>query len=294
MFSIPKRKKLIEQLKKPLRSKELRDRAAELMTATRHQLVANFVATLEDEGIVQVHTLEARNGRNIPVYSSSPLAEINPYELAAAALPDGYFCGTSAIYHHSLTNQIPHSVYWCHKKLMPRERKDSRKMSDARIRSAFIKPARRSNFVIQHSAHDIIVIAGVRGPDHGVEQVRHHHSPCPIGCSVTCLERTLIDAVVSPHYNGGVMSLCGYFHAARKRIDVARMLEIYQGLDFVYPYAQPLGFFMERCGMPGCAKEIRSAYPPRQQFYVDHGAKSTWVYDERWMVFYPKGIVDED
>jgi hypothetical protein len=294
MFSIAKRKKLIRQLQRPLRPKELRGRAVELMNGTRYQLVENFVAALEDEGIIQLHTLEARNGKRISVYSSAPLSEIDTYELATAALPDGYFCDMSAVYHHSLTNQIPNSVYRCHKKLVPERYKGSQNISDAKIRSAFIKPPRHSNFIIQHSSREIIVIAGVRGADFGIDKVQHQHSPCPIGSRVTCLERTLIDAVVSPHYNGGIMSLCGYFHAAVKRIDAARMLGIYQDLNFSYPYAQSLGFFMERCGMTHQATEIRSAYPPRQRFYVDHGAKTTWVYDERWMIFYPKGIVDED
>ena len=90
------------------------------------------------------------------------------------------------------------------------------------------------------------------------------------------------------------MSLSDYFRAAHRRLDIARMLDIYHRLAFVYPYAQSIGFFMEHCGMPRQAQELRSAYPPRQKFYVDHEAKTTWAYDERWMVFYPKGLVDED
>lgn len=177
---------------------------------------------------------------------------------------------------------------------MPRKRSSVQKISDTRIRSAFVKPHRHTSFVIQHSDQEIHVVAGTQGSDHGVEQVQHQRSPCPTGSRVTCLERALIDAVVSPHYNGGVMSLCDYFRAARKKLDVSRMLDIYQQLNFVYPYAQSLGFIMENSGMQEKAEELRSAYPPRQRFYVDHGAKTTWTYDERWMVSYPRGLVNED
>ncbi len=294
MFNVATRKRLVRKLQHPLRLKELRDCSAELMKGTRYQSIDNFIVAMEDEGIIQMHMLEAKNGRSIPLYCSLLLTEIDAYELVTSALPDGYFCNLTAVYHHSLTNQVPSVVYWCHETLAPRARRRSEKPSDARVRGAFVKPHRHTSFVIQHDGHDILVTARTRGAAHGVEQIRHKHSPCPTGARVTCLERTLIDAVVSPHYSGGVMSLCDYFRAARKRLDIARMLDIYQRLDFVYPYAQSIGFFMDHCGMTQQAQELRSAYPPQQKFYVDHEAKTTWAYNERWMVFYPKGLVDEN
>lgn len=294
MFSVSQRKKLVLQLQHPLRLKELHDHAAELMKNTRYRSVENFLAAIENAGIIQEHALEVPNGRKIPIYCSLPLSEIDVYELATSVLPNGYFCNLTAIYHHSLTKQVPNSVYWCHEKLVPNKRRSAEKLSEARIRSAFVKPKRYTSFVIQHKAHNILVIAGTRGFDHGVEKVLHKHSPCPTGSRITCLERTLIDAVVSPQYNGGLTSLCDYFRAARQRVDIARMLDIYRKMDFVYPYAQSLGFFLEHCGMQSHAQELRSVYPPRHRFYVDHGAKTTWAYSERWMVFYPKGLVNED
>jgi predicted transcriptional regulator of viral defense system len=238
--------------------------------------------------------LEARNGGKIPIYSSLPLADLDTHKLIASALPNGYFCNLTAVYHHALTNQIPNVIYWCHEKLVPQKRRSVQKISNTRMRSAFVKPHRRTNFVVQHNGLEIHVIARTQGSDHGVERIQARHSPSPIGSRITCLERTLIDAVVSPHYNGGVMSLCDYFRAARNRMNLSRLLDIYQRLNFVYPYAQSLGFFMEHSGMQEKAEALRSAYPPRQRFYVDHGAKTTWIYDERWMVSYPKGLVNED
>jgi hypothetical protein len=269
---------------------EFRDLASELMKDTRYQSVEKFIAALEDDGIIHEHTLEALNRRKILLYCSVPLSEIDVYELAASVLPDGYFCNLTAIYHHSLTNQIPNAVYWCHKTLVPKKNRATEKLSDTKIRSAFIKPHRHTSFVIKHNSQDILVTAGLRGFDHGVEKVQRQQSPCPVGSRVTCLEHTLINAVVNPHYNGGVASLCEYFRAAQQRVDIARMLDIYGKLDFVYPYAQSLGFFMEHCGMQSHAKVLRNAFPPRQRFYVDHGAKTTWTYNERWMIFHPKGV----
>jgi hypothetical protein len=273
--------------------KELLVLATKLIKDTRYHSTESFIEALENEDIIQKHTMEALNRKTIHIYCSAPLTDIDVYELATALLPDGHFCNLTAIYHHSLTNQIPNAVYWRHEDIAPQKRRGTDKISDARIRSAFIKPHRHTSFVMQHNSHSIFITAGTRGFDPSVEKIRQKHSPCPAESRVTCLERTLIDAVVAPHYNGGLTSLCDYFRAAQQRLDIARMLDIYRRLDFVYPYAQSLGFFMEHCGMQNHANELRSAYPPRQRFYVDHGAKTTWEYNERWMVFYPKGLVNE-
>ncbi len=293
MIANKQREKLVRKLQHPLRMKELYNVAVELLKDTRYQSVENFIVTLMDEGIIQEYSIKALNGRNIPVYCSVPLSDVDAYELATSLLPDGYFCNLTAIYHHSLTNQVPNTVYWCHESLVPQKSKDSGIIPDSRIRAAFIKPHRHTNFVFHHNAHEIMVIAKPRKSDYGVVEVQRQHSPCLAGTRITCLERALIDAVVSPHYNGGLSSLCDYFRAASRKLDIKRMIDIYQKLDFAYPYAQSLGFFMEHCGMQNHTEELRKVYPPQLRFYVDHGAKSTWAYDERWMLFYPKGLVNE-
>lgn len=294
MFTIKTRKKLVSQLQHPLRMKELRDSSGDLMKGTRYQSTESFIVALEEEDVIQIHHITAKNGKTIPIYCSVPLTDVNAYELATSVRPGGYFCNLTAIYHHSLTDQIPNTLYWCHETIVPRKRKRTEKLSDSRIRSAFVKPNRHTSFVIEHNGHDITIIDRERDSDYGVEKVQRRRSPCPIGSRVTTLERTLIDAVVSPQYNGGITSLCDYFRAAGNKLNVARLLEVYRKLNFVYPYAQSLGFLMERTGFRDHAKEIRSAYPPRQRFYVDHSAKTSWFYDERWMIYYPKGLANED
>ena len=294
MISDKQKEKLIRRLQRPFRMKELRNLSVELLKDTRYQSVENLIVALEDGGIINEYSVKALNGKNIPVYCSIPLSDVEAYELAPAVLPDGYFCNLTAVYHHSLTNQVPNTVYWCHESLVPQKRKGPDVLPDSRIRAAFIKPHRHTSFVFQHNDHKIMVTAGTRGYGYGVEKVRRQRSPCPAGSRITCLERTLIDTVVSPHYNGGLSSLCEYFRAASRKLDIERMLDIYRKLDFVYPYAQSLGFFMEHCGMQSHAEDLRRVYPPRQRFYIDHGAKSTWTYNERWMLFYPKGLINED
>ena len=294
MFTVATRKKLIKRLRTPVRLHVLRNLAEELMRGTRYQSVPAFIDAMLDEGIVERQTLKARNGETIVLYAAHPLEEISPYELASAMFPRGYFCNLTAIYHHGLTDQVPNAVYICHETIRTRGRKAAGMPPESRVRSAFIRPHRHTDHVINFQKHDVLILDRERGSDFGVVTVRKNASPCPVGSRVASLERTLIDAVVAPHYNGGITSLPAYFKEAQNRLKTEDLLKIYRKLRFVYPYAQSIGFFLERTGMREQAGQVREVYPPRHRFYVDHSAKESWDYSERWMIHYPKGLVDED
>lgn len=105
-------------------------------------------------------------------------------------------------------------------------------LPDVRIRSAFIKPHSYTNLVFNHNKRAIVVTSAVKETDYGVETGEHQQSPCSIGSRITCLERTLINAVVSPHYNGGLSSICAYFQLAADKLDIVKMIEIYRKLKF--------------------------------------------------------------
>jgi len=284
--------KIVFHLKHPILKKDLRAAIAKHLDA-RYQSVEKLIAILAKDNSIKKYSMTARNGKTISVCCSVPLSDIDTYQLTTSLLPNGYFSNLTAIYHHSLTNQIPNTIYWCHESLAPQVNRAVEMLPDTVIRSAFIKPHRHTNFVFTHNTQDIVVTATTRGTDYGVETVKHLHSPCPVGSRITCLERTLINAVISPHYNGGLSSISTYFKAASQKLDINKLIVIYKKLDFIYPYAQSLGFFMDYCGMSRKAEKWRKAYPPQQKFYIDHGAKSTWTYNERWMLFHPKGFKHE-
>lgn len=296
MFTIAQRQKFVGQLQRPRRLRDLREDVERLMKGTRYQYANSFIQALKDEGVLRMHTLQPKNPNRkaMHVYSSVQLNEIDSYNLAAAMLPDGYFCNLSAVYYHELTNQVPNTVYWCQETSAPRKGRSKQQLTDAQIRAAFIKPRHKTSFVVKQNGHDIVIIERTRGTDHGVVSIRGQQGSWPQGSRVTAIERALIDAVVSPHYNGGVTSICDYFRAAKGRLKTQKLLDIYRRLEFVYPYSQAIGFFMEHAGMPDHAEAVRRVYPPQQRFYVDHSAKSTWAYDDRWMIFHPKGLVDDN
>lgn len=293
MFSISIRKKLTDTFRAPVRTRQLSKVAETVIKETRYTLLPDFCRALLAEDIIQEYTLKSRNGKIISLYSSRSLNDITPYELAVGICPDGYFCNLTSIYHHALTDQIPNVVYICNETMAPRISNTRDALTNTQIRNAFIKPHRYTNNIVEYRGHGVIVVDRVKRTDHGVMAVSSTDACCPHGSRVTCLERALIDAVVAPQYNGGVASLCAYFQAARKKMSISKLLDIYGKLKFVFPYAQSIGFILDAVGMHKEAIEVRNVFPPRKPFYIDHDAKSSWIYDERWMLYFPKGLVDE-
>lgn len=213
--------------------------------------------------------------------------------MAMAICPEGYFCNLSSIYYHSLTNQIPSSVYLCNETITKRQKPKTEDLTNHKIRTAFIKPHRYTNYVFTFNKHEIIVIDREKGSRYGVVSAKSLNELFPKNSFVTSLERSLIDAIVSPQYNGGITSVYAYFEAA-KNLNIDKLLEIYTKLEFVYPYSQAIGFFFEKLGMKKKASAIYDAFPPKQKFYIDRNAKSSWEYDDKWQLYYPKELIDEN
>ncbi len=264
------------------------------MKRTRYKAIENFLHALEDEDIIKPYVYTALNGKKITIYCSFDPKSASLYGLTIALYPTGYFCNGTAIYFHNLTKQVPSTIHVCHETI-PGKLKGLRKdLNDSTIRQEFLKEHRHTKYVFQIKGIDIVVVDRRTGSRFGVVSVARSNKFLPKGSSVTCLERALIDAVINPHYNGGIGSVYSYFREGGRRIDVNKLIEIYRQMGFVYPYSQTIGFFMDRLGMQDNARMIRKAFPPKHMFYVDRHAKSSWIQDKTWRISYPKGLVDEN
>jgi len=294
MVSKSIKNKLIEHFKTPVRLHQLSKHAETVIEMTRYQSVSKFIDTLKKDGIIKSYRLTAKNNKSLTLYTSRLLDEVSPYEIAMAMFPTGYFCNLSSIYYHSLTNQIPKSIYICNETISAKQKNRTYDLSNSKLRNAFIKPHRYTSYIFQRKNYEVIVIDKEKGSRHGVIKVRTHNALCPNNSRITCIERALIDAVVSPQYNDGIVSVYTYFKKARQKLNVQKLVDIYRQLNFVYPYSQSVGFFLETLGMKKQASVIYDTFPPKHTFYVDHNAKTSWKHDDRWNLYYPNGLVDEN
>lgn len=292
MFTEMEKESLIKHFCQPRRLQALREGVDVIMTETRYKIQANFIRALLKEDVIQPYKFKAGNGKSITLYSSAQIDGFSSYEIALGMFPKGYFCNLSAVYYQALTNQVPKTVYICTESNAKKNRAND-ELTNSKFRRAFLKPHRHTKFIFESRGFDIVVIERIRGTDGGVAFSKSTTGLLPMSARVAGVERALIDAVVSPQYNGGISSIPDYFKHAGNKLDVSKLIGIYRELDFIYPYFQTIGFFLERTGMPEMAETVRAEFNPKNKFYIDHGAKAAWKYDNRWMIYYPEGVVDE-
>jgi predicted transcriptional regulator of viral defense system len=296
MFPEPLKEKIVVHFKNPLRYNRVSGHALDILESTRYSNVSSFIRKLQTDGILNPHKLSAKNKKTITLYSSfASLDGVNPYDMAMAMFPRGYFCNLSSIFYHSLTNQIPSSIYICNETISSNPKPKTENLNNNELRNAFIKPHRHTNYVFEFNNYEIVVVDREKDSRHGIVSVTSSNGICPKNSSVTSKERALIDAIVTPQYNGGITSVYAYFKTSKqKKINIDKLMDIYRELDFVYPYYQSIGFFFERLGMKERASAIYDSFPPKQKFYIDRNAKASWKYDDKWKLYYPKELVDEN
>jgi hypothetical protein len=157
----------------------------------------------------------------------------------------------------------------------------------SRIDAAFKCNPRKTNNVIERESGDIAMLNGMHTGLLGVEeQYTTTLDSEPAKILVTNLERTLIDITVRPYYAGSVEAVLCAFERARDRVNATKLVEYLTKLNYVYPYHQALGWYMDKAGYSTQQlKKLRSRPRPRR-FYLTHKMEKP-VFVDAWQIFVP-------
>jgi hypothetical protein len=209
--------------------------------------------------------------------------EVSPYLLALSLRKAGYLSHATAVYLHSLTDQIPKTIY-VNFEQSPKPRSGT--LSQESIARAFANRQRQTSFIFRYQDWRIAILSGKQTGRLGVVSTR---TPQGESLDVSNLERTLIDISVRPDYSGGVYQVLQAFRSARQQMSVNTLLATLKGLDYVYPYHQAIGFYMQRAGYEESRWERLKQLEFKYDFYLAHDIRDR-LYNAEWRLFYPKGF----
>ncbi len=207
--------------------------------------------------------------------------------IASGLFPNSYISHFSAMSYWGLTEQIPKTVYITREQSNSPVKRLKDELTQEGIDSAFGKEQRQSDSVAELGTSKLVLLKGKSTGNLGTIPLNGNERG-----RVTDIERTLVDMVVRPSYSGGVGEVLKAYRSVRElhKVSVNRVSGYLSKMDYLYPYHQSIGFFLEAAGFRGPQLEIFDAREKKFDFYLAYDMDER-EYSEKWRVWYPKGLL---
>jgi hypothetical protein len=210
--------------------------------------------------------------------------EISVYQLSLSLRPRSYLSHHSAMYLNNLT-EVPSKTIYVNSEQSPKFR-DETSLEQKLIDLAFKSKPRTSKFVFAHKNWKICCLSGSNTNNLGVVGIEE---PNGGRLQATNIERTLIDIAVRPFYSGGTGRVQKAYMKARGKISTDLLISILRKINYIYPYHQVIGFYMQRAGFENSALNPLKKMGLEYDFYLDYGMGQT-DYSKEWRVYFPRSL----
>jgi predicted transcriptional regulator of viral defense system len=238
----------------------------------------------------RLRQLETKTLQEVDSTSTYPLrttrfhrGEFSGYELALSLRPHSYLSHGTAAFLHGLTDKQPEFVH-VNQEQSPKQPSGS--LTQAGLNRAFSGKQRQSNFIVTHNKTRIMLLSGKDTGELGVGEITGTQGE-PL--KITNVERTLVDIAVRPGYAGGAKSVLVSYGRAIQRISIDRLAAMIEELDYIYPYHQAIGFYLQRTGLDLKSLTNLRKLELKHDFFLEHGMKKT-KFDSQWRIHYPADL----
>lgn len=203
------------------------------------------------------------------------------FDIALSLRPRSYLSHGSAVFLHGLNDQIPKTIFINQEQSKKESPKKSSLTQESLDRAFSSSKQRRSQMIYEYEGIKITILNGKHTQELEVGNIE--------GKRVTKLERTLIDIVVRPEYAGGVYQVLEAYKEAKEKASTNVLIATLKKLQYIYPYHQAIGFYMERAGWQEKQYTRLLKLGLEFDFYLTYGMKEK-QYDPTWRLFYPQGF----
>jgi hypothetical protein len=203
--------------------------------------------------------------------------EVNTLEIATSLHKGSYISHYTAAFMHNLTDNIVKVVY-VNKEQKPKGSVNGNELTQEKIDQSYSKDMRVSKNIAAFGERKIYLLNGKFTDSAGITHINN--------IPVTNIERTLIDIAVRPIYSGGVYEVLRIYMNSQGEASINKLYSLLKKMDFIYPYHQVIGFYLERAGFKENAVKLMERFPIKYKFYLTYGMNNM-SYSERWNLYYP-------
>lgn len=210
--------------------------------------------------------------------------ETSIYNIFLSLAENSYFTHYTAMYLHNLTDQIPKTIY-VNFEQSPKRKTKRTELAQGRIDFAFSRPQRKTNNIAKYTDYNVCLLNGQFTEKAGVIEITTDEGD---NLSVTSIERTLIDITVRPSYSGGIYETLNAFIRAKDKVSINKLTAILKKLDFIYPYHQVIGFYLEQAGVYKKEQiDLLKNFDIKYDFYLTRQIKAK-AFSDTWRIYYPQ------
>ncbi len=243
----------------------------------------NWLAILSERGLLrEVHITPGANYPKARSYTRYIWQNSSAFSVAVSMRKDSYLSHGTAVFLRGLNEQLPRRVIYVNQEQSAKPAPDPNSLTQESIHRAFRSKQRRSAFVYHYEDSEFLVLSGKHTGGLEVGTVRIEGEEV----AVTKVERTLIDIAVRPSYAGGVFQVLEAYRGAIDKMSIATLMATLKRLNYVYPYHQAVGFYMQRAGFGANQYERLREPGMKFDFYLAHDIREV-QYDSTWKLFYP-------
>ncbi|MBT0554884.1 type IV toxin-antitoxin system AbiEi family antitoxin domain-containing protein [Riemerella anatipestifer] len=201
------------------------------------------------------------------------------YDIASTRSRKAFFSFHTALSIHNLILNQPKQIYLTLER--PTFVKSLSNLEQSTIDEVFSKPAKTTNNKRTYTIYSITLINGQHQNNIGIIPFRNY--------KVSDIERTLIDICVRPFYSGGVSQVLSIFNEVKSTMDTEKLFEYYRNMNFIYPYHQIIGFYLDKSGYPKESYEKFLSLRTDIKFYITYNILHK-NFSEKWNLYYPMGM----
>lgn len=203
--------------------------------------------------------------------------ELDPFEIALSLVSNSYLSHYTAAFVHNLTDNIVKTIY-VNRELSPKSPMVGNDLTQEKIDKVFSKEMRTSKNIAIFNNRKICLLESKFTGGLGITEINN--------VALTNIERTLIDIAVRPNYSGGVYEVLRMFMNAQGEASINKLYSLLKKMNYVYPYHQVIGFYLERAGYKESAIKLMERFPIEHKFYLTYAMRNK-SFSDRWNLYYP-------
>ena len=246
-----------------------------------HTSLRKFIEFLIEKGDLRIKEIIPLN-HDISAIYRYVWKEASTFEIALSLKKGAYFCHGTAVAIHGLNDQIPQRLY-LNKEQSPKE--GSAGLTQTGIDRAFANKQRETRLIYRFDETEVAIVWGKSTGNLEVIEMNYGGA----NLRVTSIERTLIDIAVRPAYAGGPLQVLAAYRGAMEKVSVGVLLATLRKLEYIYPFHQAIGLYMERAGYPKSKYVRLKELGLKFDFYLSYGVKDP-EYVPNWRIYIPRGL----